>query len=255
MNLKVRVTTHVISLVVTLAAGLGHARAEEWGGLKGRFVFDGPIPKPKALAAPAAIGKLSAEDLIVDPNGGIANVMVFVNGDVAVHPDYVKSPSDTLVLEMRGYRFEPHVLGLRVGQTLRLANADDVAHYPAIIGRKLDVSQLLASGKSIDIRIDESEPAPPMVSCNIHAWMSARLLVRPNPYFAISNKDGAFEIKKLPPGDLEFLVYHERTQYIREAGINGKKVEWPRGRMKVTVKAGEGATDLGAIKLPARLFQ
>jgi hypothetical protein len=93
------------------------------------------------------------------------------------------------------------------------------------------------------------------VESNIHAWMRARILVRPNPYFAISNKDGRFEIKKVPAGDLEFTVFQERARYIQEAEVHGNKVEWPRGRMKVSVKAGDEPTDLGDIKLSANLFK
>ena len=47
--------------------------------------------------------------------------------------------------------------------------------------------------------------------------MSARLVVRPNPYFAVSDAKGNFEIKDLPAGELEFQVWHEHCGYVQKA--------------------------------------
>ena len=56
--------------------------------------------------------------------------------------------------------------------------------------------------------------------------MKARLLVRPDPYFAVSDKDGNFEIKNLPAGtELEFQVWQEKSGYVEKAKIDGKDPE------------------------------
>ena len=83
--------------------------------------------------------------------------------------------------------------------------------------------------------------------------MIGTLLVRPNPYFAVSNKDGAFEIKNLPAGEIEFQVYQEKCGYVEDAELEGKKVNWPKGVFKVMIQAGKD-TDLGDIKLGAKQF-
>jgi hypothetical protein len=142
---------------------------------------------------------------------------------------------------------------MRVGQSLVLKNSEDHLVNPNLVGRGLEVNPLLGSGESFNVAVDNQDVLPAMVSCNIHPWMRARLLVRRDPYFAISKPDGTFEISKLPAGDLEFVVYHERSGHVEKAELNGKKVEWPRGSMKVTVKTGQ-ATDLGDVKLPAKQF-
>ena len=82
--------------------------------------------------------------------------------------------------------------------------------------------------------------------------MKGRLIVRANPYFAVSQKDGTFEIKNLPAGDIEFVVYHEKSGYVTDAEVKGEKVNWPKGVMKVTIEAGDEPTDLGEIKLSGR---
>ena len=83
----------------------------------------------------------------------------------------------------------------------------------------------------------------------MHAWM----VVRPNPYFAISDKDGNFEIKDLPVGELEFQVWQERSGYVTDAKIGGQATKWPKGRVKWTIEDGK-TTDLGEMKLAAAQF-
>lgn len=250
----------LVTIAAAIAIDASRASAEDWGNLKGKFVFDGPAPNPVALTIdkdPTVCGNrgLVNEDLVVDPKGGaIANVMLWVKGkDVSVHPDYEKTATDTVVLDNKGCRFDPHVQGVRVGQTLQLKNSDPVAHNTNVQGRNLQINPLIPAMSPSDQKIEQAEILPAMVSCNIHPWMKARLIVRPNPYFAVSKKDGTFEIKNLPAGDLEFIVYHERSGYVTDAELKGEKVKWPKGLLKVTIEAGKD-TDLGEIKLSAEQF-
>jgi hypothetical protein len=98
---------------------------------------------------------------------------------------------------------------------------------------------------------ESSIPNP--VACTIHPWMSARLLTRPNPYFAVTAPDGSFEIKNVPAGvELEFAVWQEGAGFIGKASVNGKEEKWAKGRFKRTI-AKDGTETLDA-KLEAALF-
>jgi plastocyanin len=249
----------VFALLLTIVAiGPSSAQADDWGNLKGKFIYDGAPP----ASAPITVDKdqavcgdkgLVAEDLVVDANGGLANVMIYVKGKVKIHPDYEKTADATVVLDNHGCRFEPHVQGVRVGQTLEIKNSDPVAHNTNVVGRNLQINPLIPAGATSDQKIEAPEALPAMVSCNIHPWMKARLLVRSSPYFAVSKKDGTFEIKNLPAGDLEFIVYQERSGYVQDAVLKGQQVKWPKGVVKATIEAGKD-TDLGDIKLPVDQF-
>jgi plastocyanin len=251
----------ILSAAVAVALVASRTSAEEWGTLKGKFIYDGKPAAPAPIDVtkdPEVCGNkgLVSEELVVDEKtGAIANVMLWVKGkDFAVHPDYEKTASGTVVLDNKGCRFEPHVQGIRVGQTLQLHNSDPVAHNTNVQGRNNQINPLIPAQSSSDQKIDQAEILPALVSCNIHPWMKGRLIVRPNPYFAVSKKDGTFEIKNLPAGDLEFVVYHERSGYVTDAEVKGEKVNWPKGVMKITIKAGDEPTDLGEIKLSAAQF-
>ena len=249
----------LLSAALAVAVGSSRAQADDWGNLKGKFIYDAKAPEKIAIKVdkdPQFCGDkgLVTEDLVVDEKGGLANVMIWVAGKVAVHPDYEKSADATIVLDNKGCRFEPHVQGVRVGQTLKIKNSDPVAHNTNIVGRNLQANPLIPSGGDSDQKIEAPETLPMMVSCNIHPWMKGRVLVRSNPYFAISKKDGTFEIKNLPAGEMDFVVYQEKSGYVTDAECRRKAETWTKGVMNLTIPAG-GTKDLGDVKLSDRSRQ
>ncbi len=76
--------------------------------------------------------------------------------------------------------------------------------------------------------------------------------MRKTPYMAASDKAGNFEIKDLPVGkELEFVLWQEKAGYLKDAKIEGVKVD-SKGRFKIKIKPGENK--LGDIKVSPKLF-
>ena len=184
----------VIGLLgVQLTAGL--AWGQQWGHLSARFVFDGTPPKPVPTVVTkdqAVCGKfkLVDETLVVNSkNKGIANVIVFLRDTKkpAIHPDYEKALKEKVLLNNINCRFEPRVALIRTGQTVVLGNKDPVGH-----NTKIDtffnpgVNPLIPSGAQLEQKFMIEERLPARVSCSIHPWMGAWLVIRSNPYFAAS---------------------------------------------------------------------
>ena len=46
--------------------------------------------------------------------------------------------------------------------------------------------------------------------CDVHGWMNAYVGVLDHPYFAVTDKDGKFELKALPPGTYTIEAWHEK---------------------------------------------
>ena len=164
------------------------ARAADWGSIKGRFVFDGTPTPPTPIKIDKDVevcGKhnLMTQDLVVGPDGGVANVVVWVRGKVKVNPEYKKTADDKIVLDNKNCHFIPHVVGVRVGQTLEIKNSDPVAHNTKIDGLNLQVNPLIPAGAADDEAITLPENLPAHVSCSIHQWMSALLVVPPESVF------------------------------------------------------------------------
>ena len=215
--------------VASVALATTAANAAEWGSIKGRFVYDGTAPVPTKLTIDkdqATCGKhdLVDQSLEVGKDGGIANVVVWlITKKVKVNPEYEKTATDKVTLDNHDCHFEPHLVGLRVGQTLVIKNSDPVAHNTKIDGEITQFNQLIPAGSSVEVSIDGPERLLAPVGCSIHPWMVAKMVVRSSPYFAISDKNGNFEIKDLPAGELEFQVIQERSGYITSATVDGKK--------------------------------
>jgi hypothetical protein len=247
--------------VTVFVAGALAARADDWGTLTGRFVFDGKAPAPATITPDKDVEvcskhPLNNESLIVADDGGVANVFVWVRTkDVKVAPEYAATANEKAVLDNHNCRFEPHALAIRTTQPLEIKNSDPMGHNTngADLKANAPFNGVIPSGKDEDMTLSLAEPFPAKLTCNIHPWMNAYLLVRPDPYFALSGKDGKFEIKDLPAGtELEFQVWQEKAGNVEKAQLGGKDGNWKRGRFKYTIKP--GANDLGDIKLDPSQF-
>ena len=236
------------------------ASAEEWGTLKGRFTFGGAVPTSSELKADKDVEvcgkhKLLSEEMVVGADKGVANVVVFVRDkSVKVHPDLAAAKSEKVVLDNKNCRFEPHVAFVQTGQTLVLKNSDTVGHNSNVATIKNPPSNsLIPAGGESTVTFSNDEAIPAQVTCNIHPWMKSWLVVRPNPYAAVSKADGSFEIKNVPAGgELELQLWHEKAGYIGEVTIGGKAEKIAKGRKKVKVATGDN--DLGEMVLNASLF-
>lgn len=243
------------SILAAMVVGLAlhSAQAADWGNLKGRFVYDGKAPMPKSIdtskEAMCAKHKVVDETIVVGEDGGLANVVVFVSSPkVKVNPDYNSSAKETVALDNNGCRFEPHILPVRITQTLEIKNSDPFSHNSNVapLGDTPE-NPLLSPDSVFEYHFHKQQTVPQPISCNIHPWMKAWVVVKDHPYVAVSDKEGSFEIKDLPAEELEFIVWHENNGYLAAKSGWGKKK--PTFKMKIK----KGDNDLGEIKVESKL--
>lgn len=250
-------TFTVLAFSALLCACVSTASAAEWGTVKGRIVFKGVPPTPAKIkpdkdVAVCAKHPLVDESLVVDKDGGLANVFLYSREKkLAVHPDYDKTAGENVELDNKFCRYAPHCAVLRTSQTLLLKNSDAVAHN--VKGdpfKNGSFNILIPPNGEVPKKFTAGELLPATVGCNIHPWMSGYVLIREDPYMVVSAEDGTFEIKNLPAGEIEFQLWQEKAGYLDGATVQGKPAK--KGRFTLNVKP--GVLDLGDIVVDAKLF-
>jgi len=246
--------------------------AADWADLQLTFVYDAAeLPKlePVEMAKDPACealwkdAKPMAEDLLVDATTkGIKNIVFYpdpkksglVSGDA--HPDLLKAPEGSVVLDNVKCVFEPHIFSIRPSQTLMVKNSDTMGHNALFnVFSNAGVNPLIPAGGSKDVVFTKSERAPIPVQCNIHPWMISYMLMFELPYVGISDASGVLKMEKLPAGKpITFKIWHEKMdKSIDSVTLDGKEVEWKKGLVEFTLKP--GANNLGVVKIKPTEFK
>jgi plastocyanin len=179
--------------------------------VNGTVKFDGPAPKNAKIDMsqdPACKGTNEAENVVVS-DGDLANVFVYVKDGLGNRTFDV--PKDPVVLDQSGCKYHPHVLGVMAGQTIDIKNDDQTTHniHPTPKDNREWNESQPPSSPALEKNFAREEILLP-VKCNQHPWMKMYISVVKTPFFAVTGKDGKYEIKGLPPGDYTLAFVHEK---------------------------------------------
>jgi plastocyanin len=179
--------------------------------IKGVIHFDGAAPEPQPLDTsqdPNCAKDLKSESFAVE-SGRLQNVYIYVKSGL---PDGTYAPPQTAaVLDQKGCRYTPHVLGMMVGQKLQILNSDNTMHnvHPsAKVNEGWNLSQAERANPA-ETTFHKPELMMP-VQCNVHPWMKMYLHVSAHPFFSVSGQDGSYMIVSLPPGTYTIAALHEK---------------------------------------------
>lgn len=184
------------------------------GTISGTIHFTGSAPKripidmgqdPVCSLSPTNL----TEQYVVDKDG-LENVFVYIKSGLGDKAYPV--PSTPVVMDQKGCRFVPHVIGVMVGQPVMFANSDATMHNVHMVptvgtNQSVDISEA-PNSQGESRRFSSPELMIP-VRCNNHPWMEGFINVAANPFFAVSADGGHFTIKGLPPGTYTIVADHE----------------------------------------------
>lgn len=165
------------------------------------------------------------ENLVVGEGGGLKWALVRITK--GLEGKSFTPPQEPVVLDQRGCVYAPHVVGVMVGQPVEFRNSDDMLHN--VHGIPFDNKEFnLAQLKGAADRRTFPKPEIFKVICNVHPWMGAHVGVFEHPYFAVTDAEGRFTIKGLPPGKYSLEVWHETLKASSaEITVAGKETRVP----------------------------
>ena len=148
-----------------------------------------------------------AESFVVDADGNMANVIVYLKG-----VEYSgKTPSNEVIIDQKGCVYSPHVLGVQAGQPLKILNSDATMHnihgLPKI-NKEFNFG-MPKSLKQKTVTFNKAEDVF-VIKCDVHPWMKSYTQVFDHPYFAVSGSDGSFSISNVPDGTYEAIAWQEK---------------------------------------------
>ncbi len=194
------------------------------GVISGTATFDGPAPTMKPIkmdsdpvCALQHSEPLLKETALVGPNGGLKNVFVYVKSgeelDAMIENGEITTPTTPVSLDQHGCHYEPHVFGIMVGQPLEIKNSDQTLHNIHALPKEAGAFNIGMPGKPEPWSLTKSFKAKEImvpIKCDVHSWMSSYAGVLDHPYYSVSNDQGQFEIKDLPPGQYVVEAWHEK---------------------------------------------
>ncbi len=237
------------------------------GTLKGRVVWEGPLPDvtelekqlnqalervPKELRPKD--GRLEQQVWKISRSGGVGNVMVFLMPPPGFYFPMDKKDLDPMkagwskevVLQPVDYVFRPYNFALfprgrdgdgrtvSTGQVFTIKPSDRFAYNVAIYGAgdKAYVNYLIPPGGQP--RHVELEPSriPRSIQCSIYPWMRGWVRVFDHPYVVLTDSDGHFEIRNVPAGvKVQVQAWHEEIGWLSPNGKLGDTIEVPVGKV------------------------
>jgi plastocyanin len=147
---------------------------------------------------------------VVGAKGELADVVVSLKGVTGKSTGASAPPA---VLDQKGCLYTPTILAIQTGQKLVVKNSDPCVHNvhatPAVPGNP-ETNQGQSPGAA-DLTYTFAQPEMFLrFKCDVHPWMFAWVSVFDSPYFCVSDKDGKFVIKNVPPGKYTVEAAHRK---------------------------------------------
>lgn len=230
-----------------------------YGSLSGKITLKGDLPEVKNLVPAMMVKdakccispKMKPEEKvdltwIVDPKTrAVANVMVWVvppKGKFFPTPDNLKDrKKEPVSLDQPHCQYLPRVVAhqpfyiengkqVSTGQKLTIKNGAGCAHNVRAVSSVDDnnFNKNLPPGAEIDVKFLPTR-IPVSVQCDIHPWMAAKVFVFDHPFYALTDKDGKYEIPMVPAGaEITVLAWHEGVGFVAFQEVNGKTLPGQR---------------------------
>jgi plastocyanin len=213
----------VILAALALAAGWQAAPAAD---VTGKVTLKGTPPQEKVIDFTDACGPMHTTPVTTrwyeaGKDGGLKDVFVYVSK--GCEGKKYPTPTEPVVLDQTECLYEPYVLGIMVGQPIKIKNSDECSHNVHATPTAADGAETFnipqVSGQE-NVKTFTHPEVLVKFQCDVHNWMFAYVGVVSNPYFAVTDDHGNFKIPNLPPGEYTLTAYHLKAHGKTSAGVS-----------------------------------
>jgi plastocyanin len=216
----------ILLLIATLAA-TPVARAADITGvitLKGTPPPESDIGPTMTEASPDCAAMYDPAKMptthfyVVGAKGEFADVVVSLKNMDGKSTGASEPP---VVLNQKGCLYTPTILAVQTGQKITVKNSDPCihnVHTTSKAGNPTFNDAQMPGAPDLAYTFDKPEMFLKF-QCDVHPWMFAWVSVFDHPYFSVSDKDGKFTIKNVPPGKYTIEANH------RKLGAQTQEVE------------------------------
>ena len=137
---------------------------------------------------------------------GVEYVLIYIEkAEGRSFPPLAKNP----VIDQIRMTFVPHVLPVLAGSSVDFPNSDSTRHnvFSPSKTKKFNLGTYPAG---ITKKVTFEKTGVVSLLYNVHAEMSAFVLVVQNPYYAMVDKHGKYKISDVPPGDYTLVIWHPK---------------------------------------------
>ena len=177
-----------------------------------RVDLSGPAPERKELKLAGGCEALHTgpvyDDSLVVTDGHVKNAFVWLEGDLGGYS--FPAATEQVLVDQTGCLYEPHVVGVRVGQTVVFNNSDALFHNVRSIAEANEVFNEVTPTKGARFeKVFKRPETMVQAKCDVHPWMKAFIGVLPHPFFGTSGEGGGVALEGIPPGRYTVHVWHE----------------------------------------------
>jgi hypothetical protein len=192
------------------------------GKIRGMVRVEGNPPKrhdltgvlksrPHCLTERGKNNPLLTESIIVNENGTLRDVVIYLKSGLTSRYPPPKKPA---LLDQKGCQFVPHVFVAHPQQTVTIKNSDPF--LSVVSAPRLTFNRSFPTMGSIDVQRFLRKPGPHTFADPVHSWKSAYGFAIAHPFYALTTKDGKFEIERIPAGTYTVAAWHERDLQLRQ---------------------------------------
>lgn len=198
------------------------ASIDHGGTLKGTVRMVGRIPKARAFhlihtpniefcsRISDGRGHRILHDFVVGEEGGLKDTVIAILGVTKGKP----FPREMKKIHIDRCRADKYAIGIKNGEDILVENTDPIKHEMALYEvngvYKYQVSYKNLLAHTSQVRDTFVKPGSPemILICNLHPFLQTHGFMVDNPYYAVTDEKGRFEIPDIPPGTYDVVAWH-----------------------------------------------